>query len=105
MSFRRGEGFSQLEGCQSLRLLLTNTKVPRSTSALVAGVGAKKQKYPAVVDPMLDAIDGISLRCVEVFKRLQTGEMDTHKVTAELEVKKIYIIIIIITAYSQCNSL
>ncbi|KAJ8651693.1 mevalonate kinase [Lichtheimia ornata] len=85
LSFRRGEGFSQLEGCKSLRLLLTNTKVPRSTSALVAGVGAKKTKYPAVVDPMLDAIDGISLRCVEVFKRLQTGEMDTHKVTAELE--------------------
>lgn len=85
LSFRRGEGFSQLEGCQSLRLLLTNTKVPRSTSALVAGVGAKKTKYPAVVDPMLDAIDGISLQCVQVFKQLQAGEMDTHQVTSELE--------------------
>ena len=69
-------------------MLLTNTKVPRSTSALVAGVGAKKTKYPAVVDPMLDAIDGISLRCVQVFKCLQAGEMDTHQVTTELEVNK-----------------
>lgn len=91
-----------MEGCQSLRLLLTNTKVPRSTSALVAGVGAKKTKYPAVVDPMLDAIDGISLQCVQVFKQLQAGEMDTHQVTSELEVKETSILIGI--TYSQRNT-
>ncbi|KAI9254629.1 ribosomal protein S5 domain 2-type protein [Phascolomyces articulosus] len=68
LSFRRGEGFVPLEGFQSLQLLLTNTKVPRSTSALVAGVTAKKEKYPNVIDPILDSIDKISLRCCEAFK-------------------------------------
>ncbi|KAI9496810.1 ribosomal protein S5 domain 2-type protein [Zychaea mexicana] len=69
LSFRRGERFVPLEGFQSLQLLLTNTKVPRSTSALVAGVTAKKEKYPQVIDPILESIDNISLRCCEAFKR------------------------------------
>ncbi|KAI7851564.1 mevalonate kinase [Circinella umbellata] len=68
LSFRRGERFVPLEGFQSLQLLLTNTKVPRSTNALVAGVGAKKEKYPNVINPILDSIDNISLRCCEAFK-------------------------------------
>lgn len=85
-TFRRGQGFEILEGFQSLRLLLTNTRVPRSTSALVAGVGAKKQRYPAIVNPILDAIDGISLRCKEAFKRHREKEIDSVELVAELEV-------------------
>ena len=70
-----------MEGCQSLQLLLTNTKVPRSTNALVAGVGAKKEKYPNVINPILDSIDNISLRCCEAFK---SGSKDD--LAQELEV-------------------
>ncbi|KAI9314187.1 ribosomal protein S5 domain 2-type protein [Dichotomocladium elegans] len=84
MSFRRGERFTRLEGLQSLRLLLTNTKVPRSTNLLVAGVGAKKEKYPTIIDPILDAIDNVSLRCVDAFQRFQTRTITADELTREL---------------------
>lgn len=70
-TFMRGQGFATLEGFQSLRLLLTNTKVPRSTSALVAGVGEKRKKYPHIIDPMLDAMNSIALDCRDAFKKSQ----------------------------------
>lgn len=73
-TFMRGQGFATLEGFQSLRLLLTNTKVPRSTSALVAGVGEKKKKYPLIIDPMLDSMNAIALHCRDAFKKSQDKE-------------------------------
>lgn len=44
----------------SVRLLLTNTLVPRDTKSLVAGVSAKRLSEPHVVDPILDDIQAIS---------------------------------------------
>ncbi|SAM05448.1 hypothetical protein [Absidia glauca] len=84
-TFLKGKGFSTLEGFQSLRLLLTNTKVPRSTNALVAGVARRKEKYPEVIDPILTAIDGVSLRCKNAFLDLQNGTKDATSLITELE--------------------
>lgn len=44
----------------SIRLLLTNTLVPRDTKSLVAGVSAKRLAQPHVVDPIMEAIQEIS---------------------------------------------
>ncbi|KAK4520761.1 60S ribosomal protein L25 [Mucor velutinosus] len=84
-TFMRGQGFATLEGFKSLRLLLTNTKVPRSTSALVAGVGEKRKKYPEVVEPMLDSMHGIAIRCRNAFKKLQDNELTTEALMDEIE--------------------
>lgn len=84
-TFKRGQGFANLEGCQSLRLLLTNTKVPRSTSALVAGVGEMRKKYPEVVEPMLDAMHGIAIRCHDAFKKSHEKELSPTELMTELE--------------------
>lgn len=84
-TFVRGEGFATLEGFQSLRLLLTNTKVPRSTSALVAFVRDRKEKYGAIINPILDAMDSISIRCRDAFKRLALKEMTEDELMKELE--------------------
>ncbi|KAG2210214.1 hypothetical protein INT47_003199 [Mucor saturninus] len=73
-SFMRGQGFATLEGFQSLRLLLTNTKVPRSTNALVAGVGEKRKNYPLIIEPMLDSMNAIALHCCDAFKKSQDKE-------------------------------
>ncbi|KAI8978521.1 ribosomal protein S5 domain 2-type protein [Pilobolus umbonatus] len=67
-SFIRGESFETLKGFHALKLLLTNTKVPRSTSLLVAGVGEKKKAYPEIMDPLLDAMDKIAVRCKKAFE-------------------------------------
>ncbi|KAI9029551.1 mevalonate kinase-like protein [Phycomyces nitens] len=86
-SFIKGQGFSTLEGFTSLRLLLTNTRVPRSTSALVAGVGAKRARYPEVIDPILDSIDKVSLRCRDALKKCESKELSRAQLVQELELE------------------
>jgi len=75
--FRRQEPQSQCERLQEgalppLRLLLLNTRQPRSTRSLVARVQALKSRLPLVVDPVLDSIHAISLRFRELLQG--TGE-------------------------------
>jgi len=42
---------------------------------LVAGVGAFRAKYPEVVDPILESIEGISQRFLSLGERLAHGEI------------------------------
>lgn len=53
-------GLEGMNSFGSIRLLLTNTRVPRDTKSLVAGVAAKKAAEPHIVNPVLDRIQGIS---------------------------------------------
>jgi mevalonate kinase len=54
----------------------------------VAGVARRKEKYPEVIDPILTAIDGVSLRCKNAFLDLQNGTKDATSLITELEVRK-----------------
>ncbi|KGB77266.1 cystathionine beta-lyase [Cryptococcus deuterogattii R265] len=53
-------GMDGLHGFSSVRLLLTNTFVPRDTKTLVAGVSAKRLAEPQAVNHILDSIQAIS---------------------------------------------
>uniref|UniRef100_A0A3P8WKF2 Mevalonate kinase n=1 Tax=Cynoglossus semilaevis TaxID=244447 RepID=A0A3P8WKF2_CYNSE len=61
-----------------LRILLTNTKVPRSTKVLVARVKDKINKFPSIMIPVLDSVDGISCTCEKVL-----SEMTSEPITGE----------------------
>ncbi|XP_053276745.1 mevalonate kinase [Pleuronectes platessa] len=61
-----------------LRILLTNTKVPRSTKVLVAGVKDKINKFPSVLNPVLDSVDAISSTCEKVL-----SDMTSEPITGE----------------------
>lgn len=61
-----------------LRILLTNTKVPRSTKVLVAGVKDKINKFPSIMTPVLDSVDAISCTCEKVL-----SEMTSEPITGE----------------------
>ncbi|KAI7825686.1 ribosomal protein S5 domain 2-type protein [Gamsiella multidivaricata] len=77
--FKKGEKIEPLPGTnkaslslirfrfQSLRFLLTNTRVPRETQVQVANVRKLHDKFPSVVNPVLDAIHEISVSCKEMF--------------------------------------
>lgn len=54
-----------------LPLLLTNTKVPRSTAALVGGVAALRAKYGGVVEAVLDAMERLASDAYEIMVRPQ----------------------------------
>jgi mevalonate kinase len=57
-----GVAFEKLSKFPALNILLTNTKVPRSTKTLVAGVRDRFNKFPVLVQSILDAIAGISMQ-------------------------------------------
>ncbi|KAF9099618.1 Mevalonate kinase [Mortierella sp. AD031] len=67
--FKKGEKIEPLPGFQSLRFLLTNTRVPRETQVQVANVRKLHEKFPTVVNPMLDAINEISNSCRDIFSQ------------------------------------
>ncbi|KAM9858853.1 mevalonate kinase [Aulostomus maculatus] len=61
-----------------LRILLTNTKVPRSTKVLVARVKDKINKFPSVMTPVLESVHAISCTCEKVL-----FEMTCEPITGE----------------------
>ncbi|KAF3695820.1 Mevalonate kinase [Channa argus] len=61
-----------------LRILLTNTKIPRSTKVLVARVKDKINKFPSIMTPVLESVDAISCTCEKVL-----SEMTCEPITGE----------------------
>lgn len=73
----KSKAIEHLHEMPSLRVLLINTKVPRSTKILVAGVKDKLEKYPGVIKPVFDSIEDISQRCETVLSSLWGIEHDS----------------------------
>lgn len=69
LRYQQGK-ISSLKRPPALKILLTNTKVPRSTKTLVASVRNRLLKFPEIVAPLLTSIDAISMECERVL-----GEM------------------------------
>ncbi|XP_053313135.1 mevalonate kinase [Spea bombifrons] len=68
-----------------LHIVLTNTKVPRSTKVLVAGVKDKLVKFPRIMEPVLCSIDAISQECQQVLEHMATRlSMDHYSILEEL---------------------
>ncbi|XP_064882599.1 mevalonate kinase isoform X3 [Oncorhynchus nerka] len=53
-----------------LRILLTNTKVPRSTKVLVAGVKDKMNKFPSIINPVLESVNAVSCTCEQTLSEM-----------------------------------
>ncbi|XP_076069373.1 mevalonate kinase-like [Oratosquilla oratoria] len=68
ISFKAGE----LEPLQvpRLQILLVNTRVPRDTKAIVAGVKERKERLPNIINPLLDAIGGVAQQSLDVLHHL-----------------------------------
>lgn len=63
VKFAKREGsneFEALDRVPELDILLTNTRVPRSTKVLVAGVKSLKETFPPIVLPIFDSIQAIT---------------------------------------------
>ncbi|NWQ84667.1 KIME kinase, partial [Columbina picui] len=77
-------GMAEVRSClvasrvPTLRILFTNTKVPRSTKVLVAGVKEKILKFPAIMNPVLDSIDAISQECQSVLEVMSANPSPEH---------------------------
>ncbi|KAJ1902479.1 Mevalonate kinase [Coemansia sp. IMI 209127] len=81
VQYTKGQTPINLASTRALNVLITNTNVPKSTKALVAGVRVLRDKFPAVIDPLLESIHGISIRAAELF---QTTDARIDELEAQL---------------------
>ncbi|XP_047683134.1 mevalonate kinase isoform X1 [Prionailurus viverrinus] len=82
LRYQQGK-ISLLKRLPALRILLTNTKVPRSTKALVASVRSRLLKFPEIVAPVLTSIDAISLECERMLGEMVAAPAPEHYLVLE----------------------
>uniref|UniRef100_A0A5F5PFK0 mevalonate kinase n=1 Tax=Equus caballus TaxID=9796 RepID=A0A5F5PFK0_HORSE len=82
LRYQQGK-ISSLKRPPALKILLTNTKVPRSTKALVAGVRNRLLKFPEIVAPVLTSIEAISLECERVLAEMASAPTPGHYLVLE----------------------
>lgn len=69
LKYERNTGkFDRLAKLPDIKIMLTNTKVPRSTKELVAGVRVLHDRLPEVIKPIFASIEGISRRFLELLE-------------------------------------
>eukprot|EP00069_Balaena_mysticetus_P013516 bmy_08290T0 len=83
LRYQQGK-ISSLKRPPALKILLINTKVPRSTKALVAGVRSRLLKFPEIVAPLLTSIDAISLECERVLGEMAAAPAPEHYLVLEI---------------------
>uniref|UniRef100_A0A8C7BW03 Mevalonate kinase n=1 Tax=Neovison vison TaxID=452646 RepID=A0A8C7BW03_NEOVI len=82
LRFQQGK-ISSLERPLALKILLTNTKVPRSTKTLVASVRSRLLKFPEIVTPLLTSINAISLECERMLGEMAVAPAPEHYLVLE----------------------
>ncbi|XP_031673969.1 mevalonate kinase [Oncorhynchus kisutch] len=85
LRYRSGK-ITALSRVPMLRILLTNTKVPRSTKVLVAGVKDKMNKFPSIINPVLESVDAVSCTCEQTLTEMasDTPTPEHYNVLEEL---------------------
>jgi mevalonate kinase len=74
LTFKSGV-FLPVDTKHSYRFLLIHTKVPRNTKTLVAGVRARREAFPAVIDPIISSINAVSQAFMESHGALSDSNM------------------------------
>ncbi|XP_036209409.1 mevalonate kinase isoform X4 [Myotis myotis] len=82
LRYQQGK-ISPLKRPPALRILLTHTRVPRSTKALVLGVRNRLLKFPEIVGPLLTSMDAISLACERVLGEMAAAPAPEHYLVLE----------------------
>ncbi|XP_014642531.1 PREDICTED: mevalonate kinase [Ceratotherium simum simum] len=82
LRYQQGK-ISSLKRPPALKILLTNTKVPRSTKALVAGVRKRLLKFPEIVGPLLASIEAVALECERVLGEMAVALAPEHYLVLE----------------------
>lgn len=71
VEFRKNETLRPITDAKRMRVLLVDTKVPRSTKALVEKVAKLREKYPKVFEPILESIDNVSQEALNIIEKMK----------------------------------
>ena len=67
-----------------LRILLVNTKVPRSTKKMVEGVRRRHDKFPEVIGPVLDSVEALVERAQKELENIAGGTRSAYSTLEEM---------------------
>ena len=85
MLFRSGQIVETLEQLTGFEIVLVYTNVPRNTKQLVARTASRRTEFPAVINPIFDAIDQISL---DQWNRIKRGAGDYEQARTLIEMNQ-----------------
>lgn len=71
IEFRKGEQTKSVPGTQSMKILLVDTRVSRSTKSIVEKLAELRQRYPVIVDLIFNSIDNISNEALKVIRKIR----------------------------------
>ncbi|XP_066600603.1 mevalonate kinase [Prorops nasuta] len=85
VEFSKSEGLQPIFSAYSMKILLVDTRVQRNTKQLVEKLYALKQKYPNVINQILDAIDSIAKYAVVILKKIRDMPEDSPEFKQDYE--------------------
>lgn len=71
IEFKKGEKLEPIIAAKGMRVLLVDTRVQRSTRALVENIARLKLKYPGIITPILESIDSVAKEALVVIKEIR----------------------------------
>lgn len=80
--YRKGSEIQFLPRVPRLGILVVNTRTPRDTKRLVAGVGALKTKYPGVMKSVLEAVENVVEEWLTLLRHDEHAEVEAADANA-----------------------
>ncbi|XP_029037327.1 mevalonate kinase [Osmia bicornis bicornis] len=71
IEFKKGHCMKPISNVQTMKILLVDTRVNRSTKALMERYLELKHKYPVIIDLIMDSIDNISMEAIKIIQKLK----------------------------------
>ncbi|KAJ1889588.1 Mevalonate kinase [Kickxella alabastrina] len=78
LAYTRGSSPRQLGAAHPTRVVICDTRVPKSTRALVAGVRALRDQHPAAIDSIMDAIGALAEDAAQRFADPSAERLEDH---------------------------
>ena len=76
---------AELAKITDMQVLLVNTKIPRNTKTMVERVAKRKEKFPTIIEPILDSIGSLTS---QVWSALKTNDLSTLPVSNKYQSNK-----------------
>lgn len=89
--FRKGNLMETMPKTPNMKILLVDTQVGRSTKALVQMITELKSKYPAIINPLMFSIEGISHAAFLAISALSNLPCDPNASTRLEEYKELMV--------------
>jgi len=69
ISFTKKDGIKRVAPSKSIKILITNTKVPKDTKKMVSGVRSRFEENPEKMNAFFNEIQSVSEKCLDLFEK------------------------------------